>query len=864
MAQYNLKFYDVNPTSIFGNTGSISTYTGPAEAEGTAVITDNASGINGTGLDDDDSAVSGGEAETATATVTVGNDTSTSVNVDAEASWTVQDTVTGETFQVVQLEVEGGNASGNYTLSEMPLVAGRDYEIISYTSLPDLDLSTDSGFSYADYEANWPDGIIEGTEGDDVINATTTPDPQGELVDEVTTTESTLSWEDLGTTGISSGTPVSTDINGVTVTVTYTDEGAGASSATVSNDSIYVDTANGETFDPDSSLYLFGDNDSNNDGQIDSGLGSDTSTLTLDFASADGIVNDEVENVTFRISDIDDYTSQGGFLDTITITAFDADDNAVDVIITTDGEVIIDGNTATGGANATGNEASDVAGSILVTIPGPVARVVIDYNNDGIDQQSVHVSDVNFDAVTASLDDVIDAGAGDDVIDSGLGDDIVYADEGNDTVVAGEGNDTVYGGAGDDVIDGGAGDDTLLGGAGSDTFIGGAGADTMHGGAGLDIVDYSNSDAAVTVDLSTNTFSGGDAEGDSATGVDGIIGSAYDDVLTGFDGESTDPSDPYTNVISGGAGNDTISGLAGDDTLSGDEGDDTIIGGAGADTIDGGTGNDTIHGGGGDTITGGAGSDTIIIDPALLDGENITITGSEDADGNDTDVLDLSGLGTDNYTITYDETNPENGVVTLTDGSTITFTGIETVICFAHGTRIETPYGPRAIETLKPGDLILTLDHGPQPLRWVGAREVPALGQFAPIEIGKGALGNSETLIVSPQHRMLLTDWRAQMLFDAPEVFAAAKHLVNGETIRTRTGGTVTYYHLMFDQHEVIFAENVPTESFHASDYSLTGVADAAREELFALFPELRALPASHGDTARRCLKAHEAGLLVA
>lgn len=853
MAQYNLKFYDVNPASIFGATGSTYTYTGPAEAEGTAVVTD-----SNTSLTDYYS------GERATAELTLNNQTAT-LNVHASASWTVRDTTTGEEFQVTQLQTYNsqGYVQDSYTISEQPLTEGNSYTIVRYDVTPDT--ASGSEFSYADYEANWPDGIIEGTEGDDVINATTTPDPQGEMVD---STVSTLSWEDLGTSYIGNG--VTTEVDGTTINISYTDHGTGdnydspgdgydspTDHATVSNDTIY--TENGD-FDADSSLLLGGDNSKTYDSDGNTYGQDDTASLTLDFTKADGSAK-EVTDVTFRISDIDKAINEYGtsYKDLVKITAVDADGNPVEVIITSEGYVSVNGDTATGTQDGTYSQADD-EGAILVTIPGPLSSVTIDYSNLGIGAQKVHVSDVKF----VNPDDVIDAGAGNDVIDSGLGDDIVYADEGNDTVVAGEGNDTVYGGSGDDVIDGGAGDDTLHGGAGNDTFIGGAGADTMNGGTGLDIVDYSNSDAGVTVDLSTNTFSGGDAEGDSGEAIDGIIGSAYDDVLTGFDLESTDPSDPYTNVISGGAGNDTISGLGGDDTLSGDEGDDTIIGGAGADTIDGGTGNDTIHGGGGDTITGGAGNDTIIIDPALLDGENITITGSEDADGNDNDVLDLSDLAADDYTITYDETNPENGVVTLTNGSTITFTGIETVICFAHGTRIETPYGPRAIETLKPGDLILTLDHGPQPLRWVGAREVPALGQFAPIEIGKGALGNSETLIVSPQHRMLLTDWRAQMLFDAPEVFAAAKHLVNGETIRTRTGGMVTYYHLMFDQHEVIFAEDVPTESFHASDYSLTGVADAAREELFALFPELRALPASHGDTARRCLKAHESGLLAA
>ncbi|WP_460274794.1 Hint domain-containing protein [Celeribacter sp. ULVN23_4] len=473
-----------------------------------------------------------------------------------------------------------------------------------------------------------------------------------------------------------------------------------------------------------------------------------------------------------------------------------------------------------------------------------------------------------------------------------------YTDSDGDSISSDD--DTIYGYAGDDTIYGGDGDDYIDGGAGDDTLIGGDGADTLVGGSGQDTVDYSDSDEAVYVDLSTNTFSGGDAEGDSASGVDGITGSDYDDTLIGFDGESTSGDDQYTNIIHGGGGDDYIDGKAGADYLYGDSGDDTIYGGEGddyieggtgtdtiygeegddtiyggdgddiidggdgADTIDGGDGDDTIYLGSGDTVTGGDGSDTFIIDADQLDGDPITIVGSEDSDDSDEDVLDLSQLDEDDYTISYDEDDPESGTVTLSDGTVITFSNIETVICFAQGTRIATPYGPRPVEDLHPGDLIITMDNGIQPLRWVGARTVPAMGRFAPIEITKGALGNASDLIVSPQHRLLIRDWRSEMLFGTSEVFSAAKHLVNGTTIRERAGGVVTYYHLMFDRHEVIFAEETPTESFHVSNLSLTGVADAARDELFGLFPELRALPNQHGDTARKCLKAHETEILVA
>ena len=492
-------------------------------------------------------------------------------------------------------------------------------------------------------------------------------------------------------------------------------------------------------------------------------------------------------------------------------------------------------------------------------------------------------------------DGIVSGTGGDDTIDAsytgdsqgdriGAGNDTVYAGDGNDSVDGGDGNDTLYGENGNDTLTGGAGNDALYGEAGDDTLVGGAGSDVMSGGSGQDTVDYSASNAAVSVNLSTGAYSGGDAEGDTGSGIDGIIGSDYDDTLIGFDGQSTNGADAYTNIFYGGAGNDYLDGAGGDDELYGGDGDDEIIGGAGndtieggagndtvtggdgADTIDGGDGDDTIYAGGGDIITGGEGNDTFIIDPTLLDGAAITIIGSEGGDTDDGDVLDLSRLGANFVpgSITYDADDSESGSFTLADGTIVTFSNIETVICFGKGTRIATPYGPRRVEDLCPGDFVLTKDHGPQPLRWVGARDVPAVGRFAPIEISAGALGNTADLIVSPQHRMLVQGWHAEMLFGMSEVFAAAKHLLNNKTIRRRTGGMVTYYHLMFDAHEVIFAEDAPSESFHVSDFSLTGVTDRARDELFTLFPELRALPSGHGDTARKCLKAHEAELLVA
>lgn len=182
--------------------------------------------------------------------------------------------------------------------------------------------------------------------------------------------------------------------------------------------------------------------------------------------------------------------------------------------------------------------------------------------------------------------------------------------------------------------------------------------------------------------------------------------------------------------------------------------------------------------------------------------------------------------------------------------------------CFAAGTLIEAKGGPRLVETLKAGDLILTADNGLQPLRWAGKRAVSGLGSTAPILIKAGALGNYRDLLVSPQHRMLVHDWRAEVYFGNAQVLVAAKHLVNGTTIRPAARAQVTYVHLVFDRHEVIFAEGAASESLHLAAESLASLGADTLAELTCFFPELIAKRLSD-QTARTCLRGWEAALVA-
>jgi hypothetical protein len=187
---------------------------------------------------------------------------------------------------------------------------------------------------------------------------------------------------------------------------------------------------------------------------------------------------------------------------------------------------------------------------------------------------------------------------------------------------------------------------------------------------------------------------------------------------------------------------------------------------------------------------------------------------------------------------------------------------IDFIPCFARGTIIDTPSGPQFVETLRVGDLVLTADHGAQPLIWTGGRVVDGMGSLAPIRFATGALGNLRPLLVSPQHRILVSGWRAELNFGQPEILVPAKGLVNDTTIRPAPMRHVSYHHLLFERHEIVISEGIESESFHPGRALLTH-DKAIFGELVRIFPEL-----SHPDfqapydTARPCVKPIEGRLL--
>ena len=207
-------------------------------------------------------------------------------------------------------------------------------------------------------------------------------------------------------------------------------------------------------------------------------------------------------------------------------------------------------------------------------------------------------------------------------------------------------------------------------------------------------------------------------------------------------------------------------------------------------------------------------------------------------------------------------------VIETAEGPTVPYTDLTEPPCFTAGSQICTPLGLVDVADLEVGDRIPTMDHGLRRICWIGRTRLPTVVQqqnpkFRPVTIRQGALGAGlplQDMQVSPQHRILVTGWRAELLFGEAEVLVPAIKLCNGDTIfQSEDVADVTYIHIMFDAHEIVWVDGVATESYLPAAHDRSPIAT----ELRAIFPELAdrytGIP-----TARPCVSDRRAFVLAA
>ncbi|WP_439143571.1 Hint domain-containing protein [Planktotalea sp.] len=387
---------------------------------------------------------------------------------------------------------------------------------------------------------------------------------------------------------------------------------------------------------------------------------------------------------------------------------------------------------------------------------------------------------------------------------------------------------------------------------------------TINVGAGATVADFDaksvSGPSGFVLDLGDNVTVNGDVEGPLGVGAgsDYTIGSgvaiigalrtagredasitAGDDLtvngalgtLSAFAETSTQTVTLGNNAtVTGGVnflGAESVTFEAGDDfsvsksgTFAGSGGDDQVIFGDRwfvDGNVNAGAGNDQLYLGiqgnttDSTTISGGGGNDGITVTPAnsLFRSDANSAGWRLNPDGTVSSQPFSSNLfsaGNTNHNYTSFEA----------DGPTAP-------ICFTAGTKIEVAHGETVnVEDLAQGDMVMTADHGLQPVRWIGTKTIAAAhlaaqGNLRPIRISAGALGDDlpeRDLLVSPQHRMLVRSWIAQRMFDENEVLVAAKHLLALDGIDVADDvHEVTYVHFLCDTHEVVFANGALSES---------------------------------------------------
>jgi Ca2+-binding RTX toxin-like protein len=605
-----------------------------------------------------------------------------------------------------------------------------------------------------------------------------------------------------------------------------------------------------------------------------------------------------------------DYIAAGGGANTITagsgndlITAGDA----IDTITAMGGNNVIEAgdigvNTVTTGV---GNDVVETGGGADVIATGAGDDIIKDAGGAGsIAAGAGHDRLVyDFSASTAPVTNTVIDVAG---TASGVMGATTYAGIEEFHITGGSGADNITTGAGADVLDGGDGADTLIAGEGSDVIYGGVG-DVITGGEDPDGNDHDvlvlnglggEGAGSFAYDVAGNTENGtftlNSGGSISFTGIESVVFEATT-ISTLEDTPLVGPVATLgATVATFEVGNITYT--AGD-TAFRTEGELTIEADGSyiftpAPNYNGPAPvinyTDSVG------VTSPLFIDVTAVDemtPHCFTGEAPIVTITEDANNDgQIDDAELSGLinvqialpggafagdllkitnpdgTTTDVVLTVEQINAGEVLVEFyapAAGQTITVsadvtsevgtsgTGTDAasmVVCFVRGTLIATADGDIPVEDLKVGDLVETLDHGPQPLRWVGqrhldARELTDNANLRPIRIRKNVVCAEKgvgDLVVSPQHRILVASKVAQRMFGNTEVLVPAKQLLAIEGVEIADDlEDVTYFHILFDQHEIVYANGVPSESLYLGHMALRSLTPAGREEIHALFPEV-------------------------
>ena len=257
--------------------------------------------------------------------------------------------------------------------------------------------------------------------------------------------------------------------------------------------------------------------------------------------------------------------------------------------------------------------------------------------------------------------------------------------------------------------------------------------------------------------------------------------------------------------------------------------------------------------------TAGVAFITHINDQAVSPGDSVTLTTGQTITLNADGTVSMVGTSeSEDVAFTYE-------TASTTGETAVGFIIVDTVPCFVSGTHIRTENGKVPVEHLKIGQNVMTRDAGPQPVRWIGKRLLPAEGDMAPVRINAGTFGDHNTLMVSPLHRVLIRNMHADLLFGSSEVLIAARDLIDSRSVCRVEGGMVEYVHILFDDHQVIWSEGLETESFLPGPQTTHCFEQDTVNEITNIFPELDPLTGEgYGPAARPALKRFEAKLLVA